>query len=122
MLNAADTVKVLQRQTEPKLFADGADIFGVGQPGDVMYGILEGEVDLVVNGKVVDTLQHGSVFGVGALVGVPQRGYTAVAKTACKLATLDEQRFLFAVQETPMFALQVMRDYANRIMHLEALA
>lgn len=122
MLNAAATVSVLQRQSEPELVGDGTIIFEAGQPGNVMYGILEGAIDLVINGKVVDTLQQGSVFGVGALVGVPKRGYTAVAKTACKLATLDEQRFLFAVQETPMFALQVMRDYANRIMHLEALA
>ncbi|PSB25124.1 cyclic nucleotide-binding domain-containing protein [Stenomitos frigidus] len=122
MLSPADTVAIFQKQPEPQAFEAGAVIFAEGQSGDVMYGILEGEVDLLINSKVIDTLQHGSVFGVGALVGVLNRGYTAVAKTNCKLASLDEYRFLFAVQETPMFALQVMKDYANRMAHLEQLA
>jgi CRP-like cAMP-binding protein len=30
------------------------------------------------------------------------------------LAVIDKRRFLFLVQETPMFALQVMSTMANR--------
>ena len=43
------------------------------------------------------------------------RTYTASPKTDCKLAFLDQQQFLLAVQETPMFALKVMNPLAHRL-------
>ncbi|MBD2102846.1 cyclic nucleotide-binding domain-containing protein [Leptolyngbya sp. FACHB-261] len=122
MLEPAEVVRIFQRQLEPKLFSAGEVIFEEGQPGDVMYGILEGEVDLVVNGKTVETIKTGDVFGEGALVHQDGlRASTAIAKTDCNLAFLDQKRFLFAVQETPMFALEVMRSFSNRLRHLKRL-
>jgi CRP-like cAMP-binding protein len=38
-----------------------------------------------------------------------------------KLASVDEKRFLFAVQETPMFALQVMKSYSERLSRLQRM-
>lgn len=118
MLEPAHTVSIFQKQPDPKTFLSGQTLFEEGQLGDFMYGILEGEVDLVVNGKVVETLKAGEVFGVGALVGVHRRTYTAVAKTDCTVAFLDQPRFLFVVQETPMFALAVMKSYSERLTRL----
>ncbi len=80
-----------------------------------MYGVLEGEIALSVNGKVVETIEPGMVFGIGALVSSGARTYTAIAQTDCKLAFLDEKRFLFVVQETPFFALEVMKSYSERL-------
>jgi CRP-like cAMP-binding protein len=85
-----------------------------------MYGIIEGEVTQSLDGKVVETLKAGDVFGEGALVhpeGV--RFTTAVTKTDCTLACLDRSHFLFAVQETPMVALEVMRSYSDRLQFLK---
>lgn len=121
MLEAAQIVGVLQKQSEPELFSAGQEIFKEGDPGDTMYGILEGKVDLLVNGKTVETIDIGEVFGVGVLVGVGYRTYTAIAKTECKLAFLDKRQFLFAVQETPIFALKVMKSYSERLSRLERM-
>ncbi len=38
---------------------------------------------------------------------------TAKAKTDCKIAILDQEHFLFDVQETSLFALEVMRSYSD---------
>lgn len=119
MLEPAKTLSIFQRQPNPKTFSTGEVIFEEGQPGDFLYGILEGEVDLSVNDKVVETIKKGQVFGAGALIGLGGRTYTAIAKTDCQLAFIDKQRFLFAVQETPMFALEVMKSYSQRLSHLE---
>jgi CRP/FNR family transcriptional regulator, cyclic AMP receptor protein len=119
MLNAVQTIGIFQKQPEPKVFAPGQVIFEEGQPGNCMYGVLEGEIDISVNGKIVETIKAGDVFGTGILVGINNRTYTATAKTDCKLAFLDKQRFLFAVQETPVFALEVMRSYSQRLTRLE---
>lgn len=118
MLEPAQIVSILQKQPEPKTLSAGEVIFEEGNPGDFMYGILDGEVELLVNDKVVETITTGEVFGIGALVGVGNRTYTAIAKTDCQLAFLDQQRFLFAVQETPMFALKVMKSYSERLNRL----
>ncbi|GET38665.1 cyclic nucleotide-binding domain-containing protein [Microseira wollei] len=118
MTNPALTVSILQKQPEPKIFSAGQTIFKEGDPADLMYGILSGEVDLLVNGKIVETIETGAVFGTGALVEVKDRTYSAIAKTDCELAYLNRQRFLFAVQEMPMFALEVMKSYSERISRL----
>ncbi|RAQ40113.1 cyclic nucleotide-binding protein [Arthrospira sp. O9.13F] len=119
MLEPAQTVQIFENLPEQILSA-GEVIFEEGEPGDLMYGILEGEVDFVVKGKVIETLKKGDVFGEGALVHPEKtRASTAIAKTGCKLATMDERRFLFAIQQTPLFALLVMRSFSNRLRHLK---
>ncbi len=121
MLNPVLTLAIFQKQPDPQLFSAGQVIFEEGQPGDYMYGIVEGTVDLLINGKVIETIAAGGLFGTGVLIGVATRNYTAIAKTDCQLAYIDEKRFLFAVQETPMFALNVMRSYAERLNRLQRL-
>ncbi|MBW4615028.1 MAG: Crp/Fnr family transcriptional regulator [Desmonostoc vinosum HA7617-LM4] len=115
MLSPVVTVSIFQKQANPQEYSAGQTIFEEGQSGDLMYGILEGEIDIQVNGKTIETIATGEVFGIGVLVGVEKRNYTTVAKTDCKLAYLDEKKFLFAVQETPMFALKVMKSYSERL-------
>ena len=115
-LEPAQTVQIFQRQPDPKHFAAGEVIFSEGDSGDYMYGVLEGTVDIIINDRPVETIAAGQVFGVGSVIhpdGI--RIYKAVAKSDCTLAYLDERRLLFAVQETPMFALEVMRSYSERL-------
>lgn len=120
MLDPAKTVEIFYKQPTLKTFSSGQIIFEDGQTGDVMYGLIEGQVEMLVNGKVVETIEKGDVFGIGALVNPEHtRASTAIAKTDCKLALLDRERFLFAVQETPMFALKVIKSYSERLRHLK---
>lgn len=119
MLSPVVTVSIFQKQPNAQAYSVGQVIFEEGQSGDFMFGIVEGNVDILVNGKVVETITSGDVFGTGALVGIKNRTYTAIAKTECKLAYLDEKRFLFAVQETPMFALNVIKNYSERLSRLQ---
>ncbi len=118
MLDPVRTLSIFQRQPDPQIFSAGQTVFQEGDPGDFMYGILEGEISLSVNGKTVEKIVPGGVFGIGALVSSGVRTYTAIAKTDCKLAFLDEKRFLFVVQETPFFALEVMKSYSERLNRL----
>ncbi|PSB17202.1 cyclic nucleotide-binding domain-containing protein [Phormidesmis priestleyi ULC007] len=118
MLDPVRTLIIFQRQPDPQSFSAGQAVFKEGEPGDLMYGVLEGEIALSVNGKIVETIVPGGVFGIGALVSSSVRTYTAIAQTDCKLAFLDEKRFLFVVQETPFFALEVMKSYSERLNRL----
>ena len=87
-----------------------------------MYGIIEGEIEMYVDGKVIEVIKEGDIFGQGALVHEDHlRASTVIAKTDCKLAVLDREHFLFAVQQTPMFALEVMRSYSDRHRRLKLI-
>ncbi|MDJ0662252.1 MAG: cyclic nucleotide-binding domain-containing protein [Crocosphaera sp.] len=121
MLSPVETIKLFQSQPE-QTFAKGDIIFNNGDKGTVMYGIIEGTVEMSIDGKVVEVIEKGDVFGQGALVHEDYlRASTAVAKTDCKLAILDREHFLFAVQQTPMFALEVMRSYSDRHRRLKQI-
>jgi CRP-like cAMP-binding protein len=92
----------------------GEVIFTEGDPGSEMYGIVEGEIELRTSKRIIATLGADDVFGEMAVVDSSPRMATAVATTDTVLAVIDKRRFLFLVQETPMFALQVMSTMANR--------
>lgn len=83
-----------------------------------MYAVVEGQVDIFVNGKLVETVEKGGIFGEMALIDAENRTATAVAKTDAKLVPVDERRFLFLIQQTPNFALHVMRVLSERLRRI----
>jgi CRP-like cAMP-binding protein len=58
-------------------------------------------------------------FGEMALIDGGTRSATAIAKTDCKLVPITEKQFLFMVQETPFFALRVMRTLTARLRRVD---
>jgi CRP-like cAMP-binding protein len=80
----------------------------------MMYAIVEGEVEIFVNGKLEDTIGPGTTLGELGLIDGGKRTATAIAKTDCRLVPIDESHFTFLVQNTPNFALQLMRLMARR--------
>ena len=99
-------------------FKAGENIFEEGQPGDAMYVVVTGMVRIKVGGKVTTTISDGGIFGEMAILENIERSATAVAFSDCQIAKLDQRRFLFMVQETPMFALEVMKVMANRLREM----
>lgn len=121
MLNPAHAIELFVKAPDIRLYQAGETIFEVGTVGQVMYGVIEGEVEMVVNGKVFETIQAGDIFGEGALVQTPPlRASTAIAKTNCKLAAVNQSHFKFLVQETPLFALEVIRSMSTRLRGAKA--
>ncbi|MGH9198948.1 MAG: cyclic nucleotide-binding domain-containing protein [Acidimicrobiia bacterium] len=107
----------LFRQSEDiETFKAGVIIFSEGQEaGGVMYVVQEGQVDILMRGECIDTIGPGTCLGEIALIDQWPRSATAVAKTDCKLVPINERHFKFLVQQTPHFALQVMRTMAERL-------
>jgi CRP/FNR family transcriptional regulator, cyclic AMP receptor protein len=102
-------------ETNPRVCAAGEAIFQAYDMGAEMYVVLEGQVELTIDGRVLETLGPGEPFGEMALIDQAPRTATAVAKTPCQLAVISEKRFLFMVQTAPHFALQIMKVMADRL-------
>ena len=90
-------------------------IFTEGEAGHEMYGIMEGEVELRHGDQLFRRLGEQDVFGELALIDHVPRSLTAVAVSDCRLAVIDERKFLWLVHETPTFALHVMSSLADAL-------
>ncbi|MGE5524632.1 MAG: Crp/Fnr family transcriptional regulator [Rhodospirillaceae bacterium] len=100
-------------------FKAGATIFVQGAQGRFMYVVDSGQVDVGRNGRTIYTVPAGSLVGEMALIDHGPRSASAVAKTDCRLIPVDEYRFLVMVQQTPVFALEVMRLLVERLRHMD---
>lgn len=115
------TIDLFRNTEDFESFAAGQIIFKEGDMGSVMYVVKEGQVDIVLRDKVLETLVPGGVLGEMALIDLNPRSASAVAKTDCKLVPVDKKRFIFLVQISPQFALQVMRVLAQRLRYMDSI-
>jgi CRP/FNR family transcriptional regulator, cyclic AMP receptor protein len=104
-------------RNEPNLitFKAGDTIFSDGDQGSEMFAIVDGKVDIHKGDARIATLEPSEVFGEMALIDGQRRSATAVANSDCTLAAIGEPRFSALVQQTPYFALQLMRVLAERL-------
>jgi len=70
--------------------------------------------------KIIYSIGSGGILGEMALIDTQLRSATAVAQTDCKLVPINEKRFVFLVQQTPFFAIEVMRIMAERLRNMDA--
>lgn len=101
--------------------AAGEALFSAGEEGHLMYVLSVGTAQVVVNGCVVENLQHGNIVGEMGIVSPGPRSATVIAVTDSEFVAVDEKRFQFLVQQTPFFATQVMRVMAERLRNANQL-
>jgi CRP-like cAMP-binding protein len=106
---------LLKNERDVRAHAAQQTIFERGQPGTHMFVVLDGQVDVTFEGRTLNSHGPGEVFGEMALIDAQPRSATAVARTDCRLAAIDERRFVQLVQGHPFFALDVMRILAERL-------
>ncbi|HXJ09764.1 MAG TPA: cyclic nucleotide-binding domain-containing protein [Burkholderiales bacterium] len=111
-------VEAQDSASEMLRFEAGRTVFKEGDPGDTVYVVLDGKVDLRVAGRLVETVGPGGVLGEMALIEQAPRVATATARTACDLQPISEARFMSMIQQTPHFALQIMKVIASRLRRM----
>jgi len=91
-------------------------LYEAGSPGDSIFCILSGSIELSWEGGGRETFQPGQVFGVGALVTPDHRRHaTARALEVSEVLEMNREEFLFAVQESPMFAVELLASLEQRL-------
>lgn len=120
MLEPSDVIDLFFNHLKTYHVSAGDVIFKSGEKGEKMFALMKGEVELWLNDQVVETIHEHDVFGEGALVQLEHnRITTAIAKTDCQLAELNRERFLFLLQETPLFALEIVRSLSSRLRKIK---
>jgi CRP-like cAMP-binding protein len=110
-----DFSNLFRHETETVNFSAGEAIIKYGEISDVMYVVIEGEAEIRLGKQVIYTAHTGSLLGELGLIDHSPGSADVVARTACRLVAIDKRRFLFLVQQTPNFALDVMKVIAERL-------
>jgi len=82
---------------------------------DKMYFLLEGQVALLAKGKQIGAPKVGEIFGEMAAISDSPRSATAVAKSACRVISLDDKGFAAALSKKPEFALMMLGTMIMRL-------
>lgn len=106
---------ILKHAGDPKPYNKGSHIFKKGDPGDSMFIVTHGEVDIISDGQTVDHLADGEIFGEMTLIDKETRSADAVASIDSEILEIDEARFLYMTENAPTFALKVMRMITSRL-------
>lgn len=99
-------------------FVAGEQIFAEGDPGDTLYVLLEGSVEISHEGSHIDFLQSRTIFGEMALVDEGRRSATAVAVTPVTTLAIDRAGFREILRSHPDFATEVMATMTARLRRL----
>lgn len=97
----------------------GEFVFRAGQPGDCMYIIQEGEVEILaeVGGTLqpLVTLREGDFFGEMAVLEELPRSASARALTPCLLLRVDRATFDQLIRHDPEIAVRMLRKLSHRL-------
>ncbi len=111
--NAAMAMEFFKTVGKPEGFDQGKVIFAEDEKGGIfsrprMYVLIVGEVEMLVQNKVIGSVKAGEVFGEMAVIANAARTATARAKNACTVIGIDDKQFLAGLQQKPEFALMLM--------------
>ena len=117
------TIDITKLSTaEPRNFAAGEHIIRAGgSPATEMYIIRSGRVLISLDGKPIEEVGPGGGVGEMALLDRQARSAEAVALEPTVILPISERLFLILVQDSPGFALEVMRAMTNRLRHMNEL-
>jgi CRP-like cAMP-binding protein len=115
-----NTIAALAGKRDLSRVKQGDIIFRKGELGGKLYSVVSGEVQLNWGDDGVETIGPGSSFGIGALVDPEHRRFgTAVALCDSELLEMNREEFLFALQELPMFSLEMLHDLEQRLQKIK---
>lgn len=108
-----EELTMLAQAVEVRRLAPGETLFKAGDPGEAMYIVTEGEMELSVvdraGQKIVLTGRHrGDVFGELAMLDTGPRTATATALVHAELLELDRADLLLLVTKRPEAALHML--------------
>jgi CRP/FNR family transcriptional regulator, cyclic AMP receptor protein len=116
------TINIFKNEEKSDRYHAGDVIFSEGDPADRFYVVREGTVTLSANGRELEQVGPGGIFGELGLLDRAPRSATAIAETDCDVVGLDERGFIYHVSQTPFFALTVMKVLADRLRRESARA
>jgi CRP-like cAMP-binding protein len=107
-------IRRVARYTLEERHPQGTVLIDEGTGGDEFYVIVEGHVEVLQGGEVVNTLGPGQFFGEVALLGHATRNATIRAATPVRLLLLPARSFRSLIGRDPAIFDQVVDALEQR--------
>ena len=100
-------------------YRDGEAIVTQGEPGDCMYVVQAGEVEVVKLSHGVErriaVMSAGSFFGEMAIFEQDTRSATVRALGEARVLRVDKKTLLRRIKEDPLLALNLLKTLSTRL-------
>jgi len=110
-----DVLEIFKDSPKARNIAAGEALFRRGDEASEMYVVLEGKVDISIDGRLIETLEPGSILGEMGIVDHSPRSADAIAATDIKIEPIDQDWFCSLLKRAPQFGLHVMSVMATRL-------
>jgi CRP/FNR family transcriptional regulator, cyclic AMP receptor protein len=111
---------LFRHDAETKSLEPGEFLFQKGDPAQHMYVVKSGELQIGDGNAIYETVMPGGIIGEMALVDGAPRSASVKALKPCEVIAVDQKRFLFMIQQTPFFAIRLMRVITQRLRVMNA--
>jgi len=123
---ATDDLGILASRLVPRSFRAGQVIFDQGEPGDEMYIVADGQVNIYLPGEAsrrvsLKDLARGEYFGELGLFDDKPRSASALATTDTVLLGLTRSMLATYLETRPQAAMPILRTMADRLRETNSL-
>jgi signal transduction histidine kinase len=117
-------LQALRLITQEKHFPAGQDIFQEGAPGDGVYFIKSGSVEISTGSgerRVFSELGEGATFGEMAIIEHRPRSATATAVVETEVYFVPRGEMLAFIEQTPRVAFAMLQQISHRLREFNQL-
>jgi CRP-like cAMP-binding protein len=100
-------------------YAPQAVIYTEGEPANVLFVVLSGEIELTMRGESLGTENAGGIVGEMALLDSASRSTTAKSLSDAKLARVNRDELARLSRLSPEFSMHVMATLAKRLRSVD---
>ncbi len=100
---------------EEHVFAEGDLIAAEGEPGETTYVIVDGDVDVIADGRTLAVRGSGDVIGEMSVISSRPRVASLRAKSDVRVLEIHKPAFEAILRERPETALTLMRVLCERL-------
>jgi HEAT repeat protein len=113
-LAPADLKQIAGLATE-RFYPSGARLVRQGDPGDELYIIINGKVQVVMDGNAVATRSTGDSVGEMAILTLEPRSATLIADGDVRVLCVEQRQFEVMLRDRPEIGLAVIKTLAHRL-------
>jgi CRP-like cAMP-binding protein len=110
----AELARIIGKSVPTPMKAGDA-LIAKGALGAMMFVLTEGQVATAIDGRVVEYLGPGGIFGETAMLGRVRRGASVTAQTDGAWLSVSKNDFLRVVATNPAIGVALLRSMSERI-------
>jgi CRP/FNR family cyclic AMP-dependent transcriptional regulator len=94
---------------------EGTELTREGKPGREFFVLVEGEADVLKNGRKINSLGGGDFFGEIAIITRAPRTATVKATSPVRTLVITERNFRTLLDRSPDIERKVLEELAGRL-------